>query len=1050
MGLHKLAIERHLKDLDIAQQLLDKPGQERAYYALGNAYYNLGRYKRAVEYHKKELEIAEQLGDRPGQGRAYNNIGVAYRDMGLYTLSIEHHQKDLDIAEQLDDKLGQGDAINSLGIAYKDMGLYALAIAYFQRCLDIAQQLGDKSAQGAAYCSLGNAHDGMGQHKVAIEYHNKDLDIAQQLDDKPGQGRAYCNIGNAYYGLGQYKTAIEHLEKLVDIAQQLGHKPRQGAAYGNLGCAYEKMGQYETAIDYHSKLADIAQELDDKPEQGRAYANLGKAHAGLGRYQAAIGYLRDSIAIAEELDIKPFIMDVRESFGQVYLEMGDPKQAVDHFTQLGELAEDLGLEIWRCSALSGLGSAHLRMGQHSVALSYHEKELHIAQSLEHEPSVARAYSGLGCAYMQLHNYARAIECHEKDRAICERLECWPGLKRAHGSLGDVCKRQGDYAKAIEHYQEYLTMTELLGDRPAQARAQASLGLERFRSGNPALAFRHFTKFEHLLSELEEQLTQDQWRRHLAGFVDNYAECMDAWVVAAAQAGDMLEALRVEEWRRCRSEQLCCPRKDGTPGFGLAGAADASFVIVFKVYENNLMTWVLSGESGQLVYDKLVDVRGHRHRIPEWVSSVSFSELSGWLQAFAKARDAIEHEEEAHGRPVGAKGLEKIAERVIPDSMKGDLRRKLWASIRDARTFPETVCGLSREFEMLESHFFQKADTAMEELSKLLLGPILKEFPGLERNLRGEAPCIKPVRAVRACVFRCAQQSHSLLFFFLLWLHQISFVPDSSLSTIPFCALKIGGRFLIEKAPVTQASSLHALISTRMRWDAICSERSALSKGGKLTAIPVTEILVPDSGVATAQAIERVASGSGSLVHFLAHTGHTGKSQSTEEDDWAETSEMLARKSLERCIGQAHPSLGGAVAAASKQSIPTVETVLVITRVYALMALNKVCGCETVAEALQAAVLSLLADKSLCYNRSFFYWAPFASDAFAGVQLDDALLEQIRTRLSQAPGPGEGEGVSSAMTMLALTQGAYRALRDRKHALASEWCSKRHGEHWMLV
>lgn len=52
--------------------------------------------------------------------------------------------------------------------------------------------------------------------------------------------------------------------------------------------------------------------------------------------------------------------------------------------------------------------------------------------------------------------------------------------------------------------------------------------------------------------------------------------------------------------------------------------------------------------------------------------------------------------------------------------------------------------------------------------------------------------------------------------------QVYFLPDPFLSPIPFVALKTGGRPLIQKACVAQASSLRTLYRARVRWDAICN------------------------------------------------------------------------------------------------------------------------------------------------------------------------------------------------------------------------------------
>ena len=148
----------------------------------------------------------------------------------------------------------------------------------------------------------------------------------------------------------------------------------------------------------------------------------------------------------------------------------------------------------------------------------------------------------------------------------------------------------------------------------------------------------------------------------------------------------------------------------------------------------------------------------------------------------------------------------------------------------------------------------------------------------------------------------------------------------------------------------------------------------------------------------------------------------------------------------------------------------------MTRVYAFMAVNKVeqsargmlkrrkvrCDVvciatqdkyQTVAEALQTAVVSLLEDEEMKYNRSFFFWAAFISHGFASTKLDDALLDEIHNRLMESPQePSNGSSSSSgdddstshvslARAMLTRTRDAYHRLEKREETLSRERCAK---------
>ena len=102
--------------------------------------------------------------------------------------------------------------------------------------------------------------------------------------------------------------------------------------------------------------------------------------------------------------------------------------------------------------------------------------------------------------------------------------------------------------------------------------------------------------------------------------------------------------------------------------------------------------------------------------------------------------------------------------------------------------------------------------------------------------------------------------------------------------------------------------------------------------------------------------------------------------------------------------------------------------------------------QTVAEALQTAIVSLLKDEELQFKRSFYYWAAFISHGFASVKLDVDLLDQVHDRLKnleERPNCGEDTGSEDTIeeVILTLTRDAYRRLEHREQVLSLEWCRR---------
>ena len=213
--------------------------------------------------------------------------------------------------------------------------------------------------------------------------------------------------------------------------------------------------------------------------------------------------------------------------------------------------------------------------------------------------------------------------------------------------------------------------------------------------------------------------------------------MDEWVVAAARWGDMAQALRAEEQRRCRSELAQQANMRGRLGGAdvevsadglrtMAIRADAAFIVVIKAYDDVLLTWVLSGETGELVYARNASIAGQQDEIAGWVVSVTFAEWRTWQEQLQIVRQRIENERQSRGE-MSEDWVNALIEDLLPIDIKGDMSDDLWNSIRDPS---DTV-------KRLQGHFFTKAEIALEKLSKLLWEPVLEECQALRNHVGGD-------------------------------------------------------------------------------------------------------------------------------------------------------------------------------------------------------------------------------------------------------------------------------------------------------------------------
>ena len=129
--------------MNIAKELGDRSGEERANGNLGMAHFRLQDFKKAIEHLERDLQISRDLGDRSGEGRAYGNLGIVYKELGDLRVAKEYLERSLDVAKELRDPVGEGKAYFNLGSCFEDLGQVSIAGEFYQLSITLFDNIRD-------------------------------------------------------------------------------------------------------------------------------------------------------------------------------------------------------------------------------------------------------------------------------------------------------------------------------------------------------------------------------------------------------------------------------------------------------------------------------------------------------------------------------------------------------------------------------------------------------------------------------------------------------------------------------------------------------------------------------------------------------------------------------------------------------------------------------------------------------------------------------------------------------------------------------------------
>jgi tetratricopeptide (TPR) repeat protein len=234
-----------------------EPGESLAWYALGTAYYKLGRKQEALSACKEAVRL------KPDFAEAWYNLGVAYSDQGRYQEAIQAYKEALRL------KPDYAEAWYNLGVAYSYQGRYQEAIQAYKEALRL------KPDYAEAWYNLGVAYSDQGRYQEAVDAYKEALRL------KPDDAEAWNNLGGAHTLQGRYQEAIQAYKEALRL------KPDLAEAWYNLGNAYSDQGRYQEAIQAHREALRL------EPDDAAAWNNLGLAYWALGNRSEALKAVKE-------------------------------------------------------------------------------------------------------------------------------------------------------------------------------------------------------------------------------------------------------------------------------------------------------------------------------------------------------------------------------------------------------------------------------------------------------------------------------------------------------------------------------------------------------------------------------------------------------------------------------------------------------------------------------------------------------------------------------------------------------------------------------------
>ncbi|WP_018128256.1 tetratricopeptide repeat protein [Balneola vulgaris] len=456
--------EEAIEALRNAMFYLDEESKEKAVFLTAESYNFLGDYKEAS---KSYLQYLNMTKGTPKERNAHYGLGWLYHKQKIYHWAADSFAK----ATEGDDEIARK-ALYYKAINEKLGGQYENSLKSFR-------EFGDRYTTGLwvehAYYEWAVSSFEFGQYGEAIETL---LTLIRNVKNLDNPGKVYAFLGEAYFANNEYtraSQAFEEAEKVADIDPNLRRQARfqkawilyRNQAYeqaqpifesvyaetpkSDIGTeslfwsadSYYKMGQYSEASQ---RFSIFIKNYPNHELIGAARYSLGWSYFVSGDYEKAVGPLEAFLNDYNPPPIAlfPYDTDTQLRIGDSYYALGDYRNAIRFYNKA------IGADPGGDYAMFQVANSYYRSGRTFEAVSTFRRVLRI-----YPFSRLREQAQYNVAYIYLNtdNYSQAIE---EFQTVINKYPGTEWAARSQYNIGDSYYNAGEYDRAIEAYKQVLS------------------------------------------------------------------------------------------------------------------------------------------------------------------------------------------------------------------------------------------------------------------------------------------------------------------------------------------------------------------------------------------------------------------------------------------------------------------------------------------------------------------------------------------------------------------------------------------------------------------
>jgi serine phosphatase RsbU (regulator of sigma subunit)/tetratricopeptide (TPR) repeat protein len=254
----------------------------------------------ALHYGSLALVSAKKQNFKIHEGNILIAIGNTYFDMGKYVKALENYIEADKIYSSLKNEQGMIEAATNIGLVYDEQNLFDNALTQYNIVLERSKASGNKKSYADCLNLLGGLYYQKDDFK-ARKYWEEGFEIYKFLNDIDGIMTCLGNIAVIYQEGGNFDKALTSLKTCLVYAKKMEDQKGLVAAYHNIALVYRDKKDYPNAVKYLDSCVFIGEKIHDFGDLIETYHTLHEIYRDQNKLDKALKYYELSVMAKDSL-----------------------------------------------------------------------------------------------------------------------------------------------------------------------------------------------------------------------------------------------------------------------------------------------------------------------------------------------------------------------------------------------------------------------------------------------------------------------------------------------------------------------------------------------------------------------------------------------------------------------------------------------------------------------------------------------------------------------------------------------------------------------------